>query len=161
MAKVIKIGIADIAVSKDPDIITTLGLGSCIGIAMFDPGSKVGGLVHVMLPDSTKIKQNSNPAKFADTGIQDLLNRMIKAGANKSRIVAKIAGGAKMFEVSGTTDVGNVGERNAQASKNKLKQLGIRLIAEDCGANYGRTVELNCTDGSYVIKAVGRPVKTI
>ncbi len=161
MAKVIKIGIADIAVSKDPDIITTLGLGSCIGIAMFDPSTKVGGLVHVMLPDSTKIKQNANPAKFADTGITDLLNRMVKAGANKARIVAKIAGGAKMFEVSGTTDVGNVGERNAQASKDKLRQLGIRLIAEDCGANYGRTVELNCATGEYVIKAVGRPVKTI
>ena len=161
MAKVIKIGIADIAVSKDPDIITTLGLGSCIGIARYDPSSKVGGLVHVMLPDSTKIKQNSNPAKFADTGIADLLNRMIKAGANKSRIVAKIAGGAKMFEVSGSTDVGNVGERNASASKDKLKQLGIRLIAEDTGANYGRTVELNCANGEYVIKAVGRPVKKI
>ena len=161
MAKVIKIGIADIAVSKDPDIITTLGLGSCIGIAMYDPSNKVGGLVHVMLPDSTKIKQNSNPAKFADTGIADLLNRMIKAGANKSRIVAKIAGGAKMFEVSGSTDVGNVGERNASASKDKLKQLGIRLIAEDTGANYGRTVELNCANGEYVIKAVGRPVKKI
>ena len=71
MANVIKIGIADIAVSKDPDIITTLGLGSCIGIAMYDSASKVGGLVHVMLPDSTKIKQNSNPSKFADTGIQE------------------------------------------------------------------------------------------
>ncbi len=161
MANVIKIGIADIAVSKDPDIITTLGLGSCIGIAMYDASTKVGGLVHVMLPDSTKIKQNSNPSKFADTGIQELLNRMVKAGANKARIQAKIAGGAKMFEVSGTTDVGNVGERNAQASKEKLKALGIRLVAEDTGANYGRTVELNCANGEYVIKAVGKPVKTI
>lgn len=161
MANVIKIGIADIAVSKAPDIITTLGLGSCIGIAMYDPGTKIGGLVHVMLPDSTKIKQNSNAAKFADTGIQDLLNRMVKAGANKTRIVAKIAGGAKMFEVSGSTDVGNVGERNAEASKAKLKALGIRLVAQDTGANYGRTVELNCATGEYVIKAVGRPVKTI
>ncbi len=161
MANVIKIGIADIAVSKDPDIITTLGLGSCIGIAMFDATSKIGGLVHVMLPDSTKIKQNANPSKFADTGIQELLNRMVKAGANKARIVAKIAGGAKMFEVSGSTDVGNVGERNAQASKEKLKALGIRLIAEDTGANYGRTVELNCANGEYVIKAVGKPIKKI
>ena len=84
-----------------------------------------------------------------------------EAGANKARIVAKIAGGAKMFEVSGTTDVGNVGERNAQASKEKLKALGIRLIAEDTGANYGRTVELNCANGEYVIKAVGKPIKRI
>ena len=163
MAETIKIGIADIAVSKAPNVITTLGLGSCIGIAMYDPQTKIGGLVHVMLPDSTKIRAGaaSNPSKFADTGIQKLYDMMIKAGANKARMTARIAGGAKMFEVSGTSDVGNVGDRNAEASRAKLKALGVRLTAEDCGENYGRTVELHCDDGSYLIKAVGRPVKKI
>ena len=163
MAETIKIGIADIAVSKSPNVITTLGLGSCIGISMYDPASKIGGLVHVMLPDSTKIRagSSSNAAKFADTGIQLLLDMMLKAGASKPRIVAKIAGGAKMFEVSGASDVGNVGDRNAEASRAKLKALGIRLVGEDCGANYGRTVELRCEDGTYVIKAVGKPLKTL
>ena len=161
MAETIKIGIADIAVSKAPNTITTLGLGSCIGIAMYDKQTKIGGLVHVMLPDSTKIKMNSNAAKFADTGIQKLLDMMIRAGASKARITAKIAGGAKMFEVSGSTEVGNVGDRNAEASRAKLKALGIRLVAEDCGKNYGRTVELDCNTGDYVIRAVGKPVKKI
>ncbi len=161
MAKTIKIGIADMSVSKSPDIITTLGLGSCIGIAMYDPSTKIGGLVHIMLPDSTKIRNNTNIAKFADTGIQELYNRMIKAGANKNRMTAKIAGGAKMFQMSTKSDIGNVGERNQEASRAKLKQLGIRIVSEDCGLNYGRTVELHCETGEYHIKAVGKALKII
>ena len=161
MSEVIKVGMADLNLCRDPDIITTLGLGSCIGIALYDPPTKIGGLAHIMLPDSTKMRNNSNIAKFADTGIEELLNRMIKAGAVKSRLVAKIAGGAKMFEVSGLSDIGNVGQRNAEASRAKLKQLGIRLIAEDTGLNYGRTVELHCDNGDYYIKSVGKPLKII
>lgn len=126
MSEVIKVGMADLNLCRDPDIITTLGLGSCIGIALYDPSTKIGGLAHIMLPDSTKMRNNSNIAKFADTGIEELLNRMIKAGAVKSRLVAKIAGGAKMFEVKWTFRYGNVGQRNAEASRAKLKQLGIR-----------------------------------
>ena len=161
MSELIKVGMADLNLCRDPDIITTLGLGSCIGIALYDPSTKIGGLAHIMLPDSTKMRNNSNIAKFADTGIEELLNRMIKAGAVKSRLVAKIAGGAKMFEVSGLSDIGNVGQRNAEASRAKLKQLGIRLIAEDTGLNYGRTVELHCDNGDYYIKSVGKPLKII
>ena len=161
MSEVIKVGMADLNLCRDPDIITTLGLGSCIGIALYDPSTKIGGLAHIMLPDSTKMRNNSNIAKFADTGIEELLNRMIKAGAVKSRLVAKIAGGAKMFEVSVLSDIGNVGQRNAEASRAKLKQLGIRLIAEDTGLNYGRTVELHCDNGDYYIKSVGKPLKII
>ena len=161
MSEVIKVGMADLNLCRDPDIITTLGLGSCIGIALYDPSTKISGLAHIMLPDSTKMRNNSNIAKFADTGIEELLNRMIKAGAVKSRLVAKIAGGAKMFEVSGLSDIGNVGQRNAEASRAKLKQLGIRLIAEDTGLNYGRTVELHCDNGDYYIKSVGKPLKII
>lgn len=161
MSEVIKVGMADLNLCRDPDIITTLGLGSCIGIALYDPSTKIGGLAHIMLPDSTKMRNNSNIAKFADTGIEELLNRMIKAGAVKSRLVAKIAGGAKMFEVSGLSDIGNVEQRNAEASRAKLKQLGIRLIAEDTGLNYGRTVELHCDNGDYYIKSVGKPLKII
>ena len=161
MSEVIKVGMADLNICRDPDILTTLGLGSCIGIALYDPSTKIGGLAHIMLPDSTKMRNNSNIAKFADTGIEELLSRVLKAGAVKSRLVAKIAGGAKMFEVSGLSDIGNVGQRNAEASRAKLKQLGIRLISEDTGLNYGRTVELHCDNGDYYIKSVGKPLKII
>lgn len=161
MGNVIKVGMADLNIAKAPDSLTTLGLGSCIGLTLYDPVAKVGGLVHYMLPDSTKLKNNSNIAKFGDTGIKDLYNKMIANGASPSRMVAKIAGGAKMFEVSGLSNVGNVGERNAEMAKIMLKELKIRLIAEDTGLNYGRTVVLNCENGDYLIKAVGKPEKVI
>lgn len=161
MGVVIKVGMADLKTGRAPDILTTLGLGSCIGIALWDPTTKIGGLAHVMLPDSTKIRNNSNIAKFADTGITELVRQMEQMGVPRRRLVAKIAGGARMFEVSGTTSVGNIGEKNALASKQKLKELGIPILAEDTGLNYGRTVELNCENGDYVIKAVGKSVKTI
>ena len=161
MSEVIKVGMADLNICKAPDVITTLGLGSCIGLVFYDPVSKVGGMVHYMLPDSTKVRNNSNIAKFGDTGIQELYKRVIAPGANKSRMVAKIAGGAKMFEVSGLSEVGNIGARNTEAAKLKLKELGIRLVAEDTGLNYGRTVELHCDTGEFYIKSVGKPLKII
>lgn len=161
MSEVIKVGMADLNICKAPDVITTLGLGSCIGLTFYDPVSKVGGMVHYMLPDSTKVRNNANIAKFADTGIEELLKKVLAAGANRGRLVAKIAGGAKMFEVSGLSDIGNIGARNAEAAKAKLKELGIRLVAEDTGLNYGRTVELHCDNGDYYIKSVGKPVKII
>mgnify|MGYP002622957182 CR=1 FL=1 len=162
MGQMIKVGMADLKICKAPDALTTIGLGSCVGIALYDPSTKITGLAHVMLPDSTAIRNNSNIAKFADTGIEKLYNDMIKAGANKIRLVAKIAGGAKMFEMPGATSSGiNVGERNAEASRAMLKKLGVKLIAEDCGLNYGRTVEIYSETGEYYIKAVGKPLKII
>lgn len=155
----IKVGMADLNIGKSPDVITTIGLGSCIGIAVYDSVTKIGGLAHIMLPDSTRMKNNSNVAKFADTGIEELIKKMTEAGASKTRMVAKIAGGARMFEVSGLSDVGNIGAKNAEASKKKLKELGIRLIAEDTGLNYGRTVELNCANGDFLIKSVGKKTR--
>ena len=157
----IKVVMADLNIGKSPDVITTIGLGSCIGIAVYDSVTKIGGLAHIMLPDSTRMKNNSNVAKFADTGIEELIKKITEAGASKTRMVAKIAGGARMFEVSGLSDVGNIGAKNAEASKKKLKELGIRLIAEDTGLNYGRTVELNCANGDFLIKSVGKENKII
>lgn len=161
MGTTVKVGMADLNLCKSPDMITTLGLGSCIGIALYDPVKKIGGLAHIMLPDSTQMKNNQNIAKFADTGIEELVRRMVAAGASKGRLVAKIAGGAKMFEVSVGSNIGNIGARNAEASKKKLRELGIPLRAEDTGLNYGRTVELYTETGEFRIKSVGKPVKII
>lgn len=161
MGEVVKVGMADLKIASSPDSLTTLGLGSCIGLTLYDPVAKIGGLVHYMLPDSTKLKNNTNIAKFGDTGIKELYRLVIEQGASKRRLVAKIAGGAKMFEVSGLSNVGHVGERNAEAAKAVLKELGIPLVAEDTGLNYGRTVVLDCETGEFVIKAVGKPVKSI
>ena len=161
MGDVIKVGMADLKTGKGTDVLTTLGLGSCIGLTFYDPTSKIGGLVHYMLPDSTKLKNNSNIAKFGDTGIRVLYNQVIAMGASKYRLVAKIAGGAKMFEVSGLSGIGNVGDRNAEAAKKILKELGVKLIAEDTGLNYGRTVELHCDTGEFYVKSVGKEIKII
>ena len=161
MGVTIKVGMADLKIAKAPDLLTTLGLGSCIGLTLYEPVSKVGGLVHYMLPDSTKLKNNTNIAKFGDTGIRELYKQVVANGANPRRLVAKIAGGAKMFEVSGLSNVGNVGERNAEEAVLILKELNVPLIARDTGLNYGRTVVLDCSTGDYLIKSVGKPEKTI
>lgn len=161
MGNIIKVGMADLQVAKAPDSLITLGLGSCIGLTLYDPVTKIGGMVHYMLPDSTQLKNNTNIAKFGDTGIRELYNQMIKRGAAPRRMVAKIAGGAKMFEVSGLSNIGHVGERNAEQAKKMLKELQIPLVASDTGLNYGRTVTLDCETGEFFIKAVGKTNKTI
>jgi len=161
MGNVVKVGMADLKIAKAPDSLTTLGLGSCIGLTLYDPASKIGGMIHYMLPDSTKLKNNTNIAKFGDTGIKELYNQIVAAGANPRRLVAKIAGGAKMFEVSGLSSVGNVGERNAEQAVEVLKELKVPLVARDTGLNYGRTVVLNCENGDYLIKSVGKADKII
>lgn len=161
MGNVVKVGMADLNICKSPDVITTLGLGSCIGLTLYDPVTKIGGMVHYMLPDSKQVRNNENIAKFADTGIEELLRKVVAAGANRQRLVAKIAGGAKMFETGGASTIGNIGERNAEAAKQILRQNGIRLIAEDTGLNYGRTVELHCETGDFYIKSVGKKLKVI
>ena len=161
MGQMIKVGMADLNTCTIPDSITTLGLGSCVGIVLYDPISKVAGLVHVMLPDSTKIKNNSNKAKFADTGIETLIEDMKKKGANRNSLVAKIAGGAQMFAFSSNNDMLRVGERNIEATKQKLKELRIRILAEDTGYNYGRTIEFYTETGELLIKSVGKELKVL
>ena len=156
MGKMIKIGMAELDVCLPPDAITTLGLGSCVGVVLYDPAKKICGMVHVMLPDSTKIKNNGNIAKFADTGIEELLRRLLEKGAVRKNLVAKIAGGAQMFAFKSDNDMLRVGERNVEATKNKLKQLQIPVIAEDTGKNAGRTIEFYPETGELLIKSVGK-----
>lgn len=159
--EMIKVGIADLNVCHSPNAITTLGLGSCVGVVLFDKSTRIGGLVHVMLPDSTQVRQNNNKAKFADTGIDELIKMMVREGARRALFTAKIAGGAQMFSFSSNADMLRVGERNVLAVKKRLRELGIPIVAEDTGQNFGRTVEFYPESGNFVIKAVGRPVKTI
>ncbi len=161
MGQMIKVGMADLKLCKAPDKITTLGLGSCVGIAIRDPQTKVGGLAHIMLPDSTQIASNSVKAKFADTGVAELVSLMIRNGANKSRMVAKIAGGAKMFAFNSKNDIMSVGDRNVEAVKKALSLQRIPILAQDTGNSYGRTVEFDPETGEFLIKAVGKGQKTI
>lgn len=161
MNNTIKVGMADMNVCNAPNTITTLGLGSCVGITLYDPGAKIAGMVHVMLPDSTKIFNNENKAKFADTGIDALIQLMIKSGANQRALVAKIAGGAQMFAFSNNNEMMRIGDRNVEATKRKLAELKIKLLAEDTGLNYGRTIEFHPETGDLHIRSVGKERKII
>ena len=159
----IKVGMADLNVCKAPEALTTLGLGSCIGACIYDPVNKIAGMVHYMLPDSTRIINNHNIAKFGDTGIAETVRRMEVLGAKRQFMVAKIAGGAKMFAIRAESNLSNlnVGDNNIESAKIHLAALGIKLIAEDTGLNYGRTIEFFAEDGSLKIKSVGREPKFI
>lgn len=161
MAELIKVGMADYKVGRCPDSLITYGLGSCVGIALYDPIIKIGGLAHIMLPDSNQARSKENPAKFADTALPLMLSDLIKMGAVKSRITAKIAGGAQMFSFTNATDIMRVGERNAEAVRLILKDLEIKLIADDTGGNYGRTVELKLDTGKFRIKTIDKGEKEI
>ncbi len=151
----ITVGMADLNVTKNPGVLTTLGLGSCVGIALYDPITKVAGLAHIMLPDSTQIKNNSNVAKFADTAMIKLIKDMTLLGANKDRLKAKIAGGAQMFSFSSTNESMRIGDKNVEATIKLLRQFNIPLLARETGDTYGRTVELYSEDGRFLIKTIG------
>ncbi|NLJ99361.1 MAG: chemotaxis protein CheD [Tissierellia bacterium] len=159
--KIIKVGMADLNVVKTPGILTTLGLGSCVGIALYDKYNKVAGLAHAMLPSSKEIRNNENKAKFVDTGIELLIEKMIQNGAFKRNLTAKVTGGSQMFAFGKNNDILKIGQRNTLATKKKLNELNIQIISEDIGGNYGRTIELNAEDGLLLVKTIGHGVKII
>lgn len=155
------VGMADLNVIKEPGVLTTLGLGSCVGIALYDARAKVAGLAHIMLPDSKAIHNNTNHAKFADTALIQLITKMERLGAKKINMRAKIAGGAQMFAFNVTNENLRVGDRNVEATKRALSASGIFLVAEETGANFGRTVELYAEGGKFVIKAIGQGIRVL
>lgn len=157
MSNLIVVGISDYKIATAPDMLVTYALGSCIGTCLYDSRLHIAGLSHVLLPDSGIVKTLDNPMKYADTALAALLREMEFAGASRARLTAKIAGGAKMFATTGTS----VGERNIVAVKNELSRLGICIIAEDTGSNYGRTLEFRPENGSVMVKSVMHGNRTL
>lgn len=155
------VGMADLNVCKTPGVLTTLGLGSCVGITFWDKTTKIGGMAHVMLPDSTQIKNNSNRAKFVDTAIVELLTKLKSMGIRMTTVEAKIAGGAQMFAITTDNEKMKIGDRNIEATLKILKILNIPIVAKDVGLNYGRTIELHTDTGKLVVKTIGHGVKTL
>lgn len=156
MGNVIKVGMADYKVATAPDSLITLGLGSCIGVVVFDKAKKIAGMAHIMLPSSQEIKNNLNKMKFADTCIDMMMEELMKKNVTKSALKAKIAGGAQMFSVSLKSDNLNIGKRNAEAVKAKLKSLNIPIIAEDIHGNSGRTITFDIETTNLNIKSIGK-----
>ncbi|MFC3746316.1 chemotaxis protein CheD [Paenibacillus sp. GCM10012306] len=158
---IIKVGMADLNVGNE-GLIRTTGLGSCVGLTLYDPGKKIAGMAHVMLPSSEIAREGQlNIAKFADTAVPELLNRLLSLGAVRSRIVAKMAGGSQMFAFAGGSDTMRIGPRNVESCKHSLEALNIPLIAEDTGGNYGRTIEIACSTGVLYIRSVQKGAKEI
>ena len=155
------IGIADMKIGSQDDILITYALGSCVGIMLYDKIKKIGGLVHVLLPDSTTSTKVENPYKFADLGIEKTVIELEKRGILRANLKAKIAGGAQMFKTSNTSSNLNIGERNVVATKVALQKLRIPIIAQDVGLDYGRTVKFNLADGSVTIKSIKSGDKVI
>ena len=125
MDSMIKVRMADYGICSVPQKITTIGLGSCVGIVVFDSKTGRCGLLHAMLPDSTRIRNNSNRSKFVDSGLEDMLQEMLKQGTNMKNLTAKMAGGAAMFDFSEENDITSIGAQNVQAAKELLAQFKI------------------------------------
>lgn len=161
MSEVIRVGMADYKICRPPQKISTLGLGSCLGVVLFDKTTKICGMAHVMLPDSHRIKKNTNRMKFVDTCLQDMYEELLSMSVQRSNLVAKIAGGAKMFSYQTSNDSMHIGQQNVIAVHKKLKEWSIPILAEDTGKNYGRTIIFDPMTGELLIKAVGRGNSTI
>ena len=163
MAGPIPVGMSEVKTSKAvTDSLTAMGLGSCIGVCMYDPVRKIGGMAHVMLPESRSGRpgDDASPGKFANTAVPELLKRLEAIGAGKTALRAAIAGGAEVFSFGAKSPVLAIGSRNTEAVKVALEQAGIRIVAEDTGGSTGRTVGLDVGTGAVTVRMVGgQPVE--
>lgn len=153
------VGIAQGNVVQKPRRLVSYALGSCVGVCLYDREKGIAGMVHILLPSHWDAIDKANPYKFADTGCVRLFHEMLGAGAARHSVTAKIAGGAEMFHTGGKT--WGIGERNVKAVREALASLGIRLIAEDTGEDYGRTVMLDSATGIVTVKSVKHGLKVI
>lgn len=153
--EIIRIGMAQSATAKAPAVLMTSGLGSCIGVTFYDPLAHVGGMCHVMLPDSGQAKSADNKAKFADSAIPEILEWLRQIGARKERLIVKMAGGAQMFSFGNSgEDRFSIGKRNAEAVRAALHKEGLRLTREDTGGNRGRTMIFDTSDGTVILRTI-------
>lgn len=149
------VGMGEIQVVRGAgSVLTALGLGSCIGICLYDPLTRVAGMVHVVLPKSQASKAEELPGKFGDTAIPATVQRMVEQGASVSRLKAAIAGGAQLFQF-GVSNSLDVGARNAEAVVIALREAGIPLQAKDVGGSAGRTLRFISDNGLVVVRTIG------
>jgi len=142
---------AQVKVTQAPKRLVALGVGSCVVITFYDPVLKVGAMAHTMLPDSTKSGPTSNPFKFADLAIDEVIRKMESLGSQRRNMEAKIVGGANMFPSLGHGSL-RAGEENVLAVKEKLRKDGIRLAGEVVGGSVGRSVEFDTASGIVTVR---------
>lgn len=162
LSTIVRVGISDLNVVAPPHTIRTSGLGSCVGVVIYDLQKQVAGMSHVMLPDSAATKQeNINLYKYADTALPILIDKVTQIGGRRSQLEAKIAGGAQMFNMDSNMDIMRIGPRNVEAVKATLQSYKIPIRASDVGGNWGRTIDFDPENGKLFIKSVNKPQKTI
>lgn len=147
----VKVGIADYAVADDHVVLSTSGLGSCLGIALFDERSGVTGLLHAMLPTAEEGPSGTSPAKYVDTGVDSLVAEMVDAGASPRALTAKMVGGSTMLDLT-PTDEGSIGDRNVAAARAEFTERGIPIVTEDVGGEYGRSVLFDTESHELAVK---------
>lgn len=150
----ISVGLGEIKVSKDPDdVLVAFGLGSCVGVGLYDPFTHIGGLLHALLP-VTNGKEAPTP-KYADSGIELLIEHLVKLGASKSRLIVRMAGGANMLTAPGLSATFDIGSRNVESARITLKNFGLKLMSEEVGGQTGRTVRMYILNGRMTIRMMG------
>ena len=151
----IRVGMGDIAVARAPATLVIIGLGSCVGVALYYPKERVGGLAHIMLPDSTRSRNNASREKFADAGLPIMLERLKRSGAEPLWVTARLVGGASMFRNSnpnGSSPLFNIGENNVRACREFLKKEHIRVVGEEVLGCCGRTMRFDLSTGKITVR---------
>lgn len=157
----VRIKVADYAVRQGAHVLTTIGLGSCVAIALYDRDTQVGALAHILLPNQAMSRETANPAKFPETIVPLMLDAMRALGARDGGVSAKIVGGASMFgQLVSNTGI-NVGERNVGATRDALAAAGVPIIAEDTGLDYGRSVYFHLADGRLEVRSLRKGDRVI
>ncbi|MGW8312830.1 MAG: chemotaxis protein CheD [Desulfuromonadales bacterium] len=146
-----RVCISQTLIDREPTILKAYGLGSCIAVAIHDPESKFGGLGHMLLPKRPEKNPSDSQAKYVDAGICQMVDQLVLFGANRQGLVAKIAGGANMFETTNQSLINSIGARNARSARETLEQHGITLVGEDIGGNRGRSVEFDLATGIMLV----------
>jgi chemotaxis protein CheD len=154
MSERVRVGISEYKIAQAPTLLMTYGLGSCLGITLYDATAAIGGLAHTLLPYPREGMDLSRPAKFVDAAIRLMLTDLLQIGCSRQRLVAKMFGGANMFEGLQNPNREGIGQRNIRSARETLADLGIPLTAEDVGGNFGRTVEFDVATGAVLIRSV-------
>ena len=149
--------VADAAVIREEGVLSTVGLGSCVAILLYDPDTRVAGMAHVLLPAPHREFDGREPAKYATTAVPYLLREMGEMGARRQAVIARIVGGASMFARARTSNLAAAGERNLEASRDALDWAGIPVVGEEVGRDHGRSVHLYAADGRVLVTSYQHP----
>lgn len=154
MTQKVRIGISEYKIAAAPATLVTYGLGSCLGIILYDAEMKSGGMAHTLLPEPRTGMDTERKTKFVTTAIQLMLNELVAQGCQQKNLVAKLFGGANMFASLHAPDKETIGERNIRSAKVTLAALGIPLAAEDTGGSFGRTLVFDLDSGQVLVRSV-------